>query len=205
MQINASIDEADIGKIKEGQEVIFTVDAYSEQSFKGNVNQIRLSPEVVQNVVSYDVIIGVSNPNLLLKPGMTANVTILVDSREDIIKVPSGALRFSPPMKGKESLAGGAEAGNKARSSSPPNTGSFNPQPPGSKRANQTTLWILNQQGKPEPVSVKIGISDGTFTQVIADNLKEGDKVITGQKGSGNSSSNQQVNPFAPQFGGGRR
>jgi HlyD family secretion protein len=205
MQIKTSVDEADIGKIKEGQEVIFTVDAYPELSFKGTVRQIRLLPQVVQNVVSYDVIIEVTNPDLLLKPGMTANVTVLVDSREDIIKVPSGALRFSPPMKGKESLAGGAEAGNKARSSSPPKPGSFSPQPPDSKRANQNTLWILNQQGKPEPVSVKIGISDGTFTQVIADNLKEGDKVITGQKGSGNSSSNQQVNPFAPQFGGGRR
>jgi HlyD family secretion protein len=205
MQIKASIDEADIGKIKEGQKALFTVDAYPEQSFKGTVNQIRLSPEIVQNVVSYDVIIGVSNPDLLLKPGMTANVTVLVDSRENIIKVPSGALHFSPPMKSKESSAGKAGAGHMVRSSSPPNNGSFNPQAPSSKKANQSTLWILNQQGKPEPVSVKIGISDGTFTQVISDNLKEGDKVITGQKGAGNSSNNQQVNPFAPQFGGGRR
>ncbi|MDH4223352.1 MAG: efflux RND transporter periplasmic adaptor subunit, partial [candidate division Zixibacteria bacterium] len=89
MQVNASIDEADIGKIKEGQDVIFTVDAYPDQSFRGTVKQIRLAPEIVQNVVSYDVIIEVSNPDLLLKPGMTANVTILVDQREKMRKKPS--------------------------------------------------------------------------------------------------------------------
>ena len=96
MQVKASIDEADIGKIMEGQDVVFTVDAYPERSFKGGVRQIRLSPQIVQNVVSYDVIITVSNPEALLKPGMTANVTVLVDQRQDVLKVPSAALRFRP-------------------------------------------------------------------------------------------------------------
>ncbi len=207
MKVKASIDEADIGKIKEGQEVIFTVDAYPEQNFKGKVSQIRLSPEVVQNVVSYDVIIEVSNPELLLKPGMTANVTVLVDQRVNILKVPSGALRFQPATEQKESSSKRNEGMNMARNlPSPENISSAKPNPSGLRKTGQTALWILNQQGKPEPVPVQTGISDGTFTQVISDNLKEGDKVITGQKNSEQqTTNNQQVNPFTPRFGGGRR
>lgn len=209
MKVNASIDEADIGKIKEGQEVSFTVDAYPEQNFKGKVSQIRLSPEVVQNVVSYDVIIEVSNPELLLKPGMTANVTVLVDQRVNILKVPSGAMRFRPSLEKekKESSSKSNEGMNIARNLPP--SENMNPDkmnPSGLRKTGQTALWILNQQGKPEPVPVQTGISDGTFTQVISDNLKEGDKVITGQKNSEQqTTNNQQVNPFTPRFGGGRR
>jgi HlyD family secretion protein len=208
MKVNASIDEADIGKIKEGQEVSFTVDAYPEQNFKGKVSQIRLSPEVVQNVVSYDVIIEVSNPELLLKPGMTANVTVLVDQRINILKVPAGALRFRPSLeKEKNGSSSKSNEGMNIARNLPP-SGDMSPDkinPSGLRKAGQTALWILNQQGKPEPVPVQTGISDGTFTEVISDNLKEGDKVITSQKNSVQSINNQQVNPFAPRFGGGRR
>ncbi|HEX9912884.1 MAG TPA: efflux RND transporter periplasmic adaptor subunit [candidate division Zixibacteria bacterium] len=208
MKVNASIDEADIGKIKEGQEVSFTVDAYPEQNFKGKVSQIRLSPEVVQNVVSYDVIIEVSNPELLLKPGMTANVTVLVDQRINILKVPAGALRFRPSLeKEKNGSSSKSNEGINIARNLPP-SGDMSPDkinPSGLRKAGQTALWILNQQGKPEPVPVQTGISDGTFTEVISDNLKEGDKVITSQKNSVQSINNQQVNPFAPRFGGGRR
>jgi HlyD family secretion protein len=205
MQVKTSVDEADIGSVREGQEVIFTVDAYPEQSFKGTVKQVRLSPEVVQNVVSYDVIIEVSNPDLLLKPGMTANVTILIDQRLDVLKVPSGALRFRPAMERKKSSsARGASV--MARNPSSPDTGGAKSNSAGFKKAGQNVVWILDSQGKPKPVPVQVGISDGTFTQIISDNLKEGDKVITGQKGvESSSNNNQQVNPFAPRFGGGRR
>ncbi|MDP2959958.1 MAG: efflux RND transporter periplasmic adaptor subunit, partial [candidate division Zixibacteria bacterium] len=207
MKVKASIDEADIGRIKEGQQVIFTVDAYPEQSFKGKVSQIRLSPQMVQNVVSYDVIIEVSNPALLLKPGMTANVTILIDQRENILKVPSGALRFQPSLEKTKSSSGGTgKASPMARNTSSPNTSSAKSNPIGLRRAGQNALWILSPQGKPEPVLVQIGISDGTSTQVITDKLKEGDKVIIGQKNSEQqSTNNQQVNPFTPRFGSGRR
>ncbi len=206
MKVKASIDEADIGKIKEGQEVIFTVDAYPEQNFKGKVSQIRLSPEVVQNVVSYDVIIEVSNPDLLLKPGMTANVTVLVDQREDILKVPSSALRFHPSLKKKKSSGGSGKAGPMARNMSTPDSGTIISNSAGLRMAGQNMLWILSQQEKPEPVPVKIGISDGSYTQVISDDLKEGDKVIVGENNSTSpSNNNQEVNPFAPRFGGGRR
>ena len=94
MEVKTSIDEADIGKIADGQKARFTVDAYPELLFEGLVKQVRLSPQVEQNVVSYDVILNVSNPDLLLKPGMTANVVIEIDKRENVLKVPAAALRF---------------------------------------------------------------------------------------------------------------
>jgi HlyD family secretion protein len=205
MQAKTSIDEADVGKIKQGQEASFTVDAYPDLSFKGNVKQIRLSPEVVQNVVTYDVIIEVPNPELVLMPGMTANVTVLVDRREGVLKVPAGALRFHPAMEKKESASGTSERGPMARQMRSSGTGEGNANPGGFKRTGQSALWVLDPQGKPRPVPVRTGISDGAFTQVVSDSLKEGDKVITGQKGVEVSANNQQVNPFAPRFGPGRR
>ncbi|MCK4403829.1 MAG: efflux RND transporter periplasmic adaptor subunit [candidate division Zixibacteria bacterium] len=200
MQVKTSIDEADIGRIREEQEVAFTVDAYPDLTFNGDVNQIRLSPEIVQNVVTYDVIIEVANPDLLLKPGMTANVTILVDHAENTLKVPSGALRFRPPMGHEESSSERKNASPHAMGSPSSHPGSITPHAPGTKRADQTVLWIIDQEGKPEPVLVQTGISDGVSTQIISDNLKEGNKVIIGLSTSESSSHNQQVNPFAPQF-----
>lgn len=200
MQVNTSIDEADIGAIGEGQQVLFTVDAYPESTFEGTVSQIRLSPEIVQNVVTYNVIIQVSNPKLLLKPGMTANVTILVDHREDILKVPAGALRFRPPMEGAESSSEKAHAGMNAPGSHPPAAGAVSSHPSGEQRAKQPRLWVLDQEGTPQPLPVRVGISDGSSVEIISDNLKEGDQVIVGFGSSNLSSGNQQVNPFAPRF-----
>lgn len=97
MQVDTNVDEADISKIKKGMEVNFTVDAYPDKKFKGIVSQIRLSPTVTQNVVTYNVVISVDNSHLLLKPGMTANVTFVVNSKENVIKIPNSALRFKMP------------------------------------------------------------------------------------------------------------
>jgi len=97
MQVDTNVDEADISKIKKGMEVNFTVDAYPDKKFKGIVSQIRLSPTVIQNVVTYNVVISVDNSHLLLKPGMTANVTFVVNSKENVIKIPNSALRFKMP------------------------------------------------------------------------------------------------------------
>jgi HlyD family secretion protein len=209
MQAKTSIDEADVGKIKEGQEATFTVDAYPDLSFKGNVKQIRLSPEVVQNVVTYDVIIEVFNPERVLMPGMTANVTVHVDRREGVLKVPSGALRFRPTMEKKESASGTSERGPMARQMRSGGIGEDGTHPGGlaggPRRAGQSVLWVLDPQGKPQPVPVQTGISDGSSTQITSDSLKEGDQVITGQKGVEVSANNQQVNPFTPRFGPGRR
>jgi len=205
MQVNTSIDEADIGQIEEGQEVLFTVDAYPNLTFNGKVKQIRLSPEIIQNVVTYNVIIEVSNPELLLKPGMTANVTVLVNHREDVLKVPAGALRFRPPMEGGESSSEGVRAGMPPSGSRPPMQGSTPSRPKSPERATQDRLWILDQQGKPQPVPVQIGISDGSSVEIVSGDLKEGDPVIIGQGNSVTLPNNQQVNPFAPQFGRRRR
>jgi HlyD family secretion protein len=97
MQVEASVDEADIGQIKEGQSVIFTVDAFPEEEFEGKVRQVRYKPIIVSNVVNYTVIVDVSNPDMKLLPGMTANITVNIDKREDVLKVPSRALNFTPP------------------------------------------------------------------------------------------------------------
>jgi HlyD family secretion protein len=228
MEVKASVDEADIGKVKEGQDALFTVDAYPERSFKGTVRQIRLSPQIVQNVVSYDVIINVRNPDLLLKPGMTANVTILVDQREGVLKVPSAAFRFHPASDSKEGAAGwtaerggspgaggmGArESGMSGEHGSSPADGSMG-RPTGgtagpdssrgeTKRKPRIVLWVLDAAGNPQPVPVQMGISDGSFTEVVTAKLAVGDSVIVGQRGvEGMSNNNQQVNPFAPRFPG---
>jgi len=205
MQIKTSIDEADIGAIREGQDVLFTVDAYPDLTFEGRVKQIRLSPEIIQNVVTYNVIIEVSNPELLLKPGMTANVTILVDHREDVLKVPAGALRFRPPMEDEESSPESRPGRMNARGSQPLAAGSPSSRPPDAGRAKPPGLWILDQDGKPKPILVQTGISDGSSVEIKSGDLKEGDQVIVGLGNSMPSPNNQQVNPFAPQFGRRRR
>lgn len=238
MQVKASIDEADIGRIKERQDALFTVDAYPERSFKGSVRQIRLSPQVVQNVVSYDVIITVPNPEMVLKPGMTANVTVLIDQREDVLKVPAAALRFRPVSDKKEEAPNqtGARAGTETagpmsggrgtagHGSSTDASATGRPGVPGAgavaggasgagtipsgapeggmKKKPPTVLWVLDAAGNPQPVPVETGLSDGSFTEIVAANLKEGDNIIVGQRGAETSNNNEQVNPFAPRFPG---
>ncbi len=238
MQVKASIDEADIGRIKEGQDALFTVDAYPERSFKGSVRQIRLSPQVVQNVVSYDVIITVPNPEMVLKPGMTANVTVLIDQREDVLKVPAAALRFRPVSDKKEEAPNqtGARAGTETagpmsggrgtagHGSSTDASATGRPGVPGAgavaggasgagtipsgapeggmKKKPPTVLWVLDAAGNPQPVPVETGLSDGSFTEIVTANLKEGDNIIVGQRGAETSNNNEQVNPFAPRFPG---
>jgi HlyD family secretion protein len=149
MQIDTSVDEADIGKVKVGQDVEFTVDAYADITFKGKVGQVRIAPITVQNVVTYDVVITVDNPDLKLKPGMTANVSIIVAEKKDIARIPNAALRFKPSgmTKAKQPQKGSA-------------------------------VWILeNERLKRLPVTV--GIGDGNFTEITKGELKEGQDVIT--------------------------
>lgn len=110
MQVQASVDEADIGNVKVGQKVTFRVDSYPEDKFEGRVSQVRLAPVITQNVVNYTVIIDVANPQLKLMPGMTATVSIEVDKREDVLRAPIQAIRFTPPDEGKESSARSGQA-----------------------------------------------------------------------------------------------
>ncbi|MGB9713193.1 MAG: efflux RND transporter periplasmic adaptor subunit [Dissulfurimicrobium sp.] len=154
MQIDTNIDEADIGSIAVGQDAEFTVDAYPELPFKGKVSEVRIAPTTIQNVVTYDVVIKVDNPELKLKPGMTANVSIITKSRKDVLMVPNTALRFKPPgLSGKK--AGGQAV----------------PKGPG--------VWVLDGNGRPVRIAITTGITDGTYTEVTSGRLKEGDMVIT--------------------------
>ncbi|MFQ3574589.1 MAG: efflux RND transporter periplasmic adaptor subunit [Thermodesulfovibrionales bacterium] len=157
MQVVSSIVEADIGMVRKGQAVEFTVDAYRESVFKGKVSEVRIAPITVQNVVTYEVIILVDNLEHKLKPGMTANVSIIVDSRDNVIKIPNSALRFKMP----ETLQ------QKDRPQQPQRKG------PGA------SVWII-KDGKPTKVSLKTGITDGQFTELISGEIKEGDEVIVG-------------------------
>jgi HlyD family secretion protein len=153
MQVDTSVDEADIGKVQLGQEAEFTVDAYPTNPFHGTVHDIYNQPLVVQNVVTYDAIIRVKNPDLKLKPGMTANITIKVGHRNNVIKLPNAALRYSP-----EKTSGTAT-------------------PPKSGKADTATVWVL-KNGKAVPVPVTLGLNDGIYTEVISGELNAGDEVI---------------------------
>jgi HlyD family secretion protein len=158
MQVKASVDEADIGKLSEDADVRFTVDAYPNDVFRGKISEIRLEPQTVQNVVTYSVIIGVANPDMKLRPGMTANLTITVASKDDVLAVPNAAFRFTPDTASKPASQPQAEG----------------------RRASGSTIWILDDAGQPQAKSVRTGITDGSRTEVIADDLDEGMLVITG-------------------------
>jgi len=225
MQVIANIDQADIGLVEQAKSVKFTVDAFPGKDFDGKIQQMRLNPQNVQNVVTYNVVIDVSNPEQKLKPGMTANLTITIDERNNVLKVPNAALRFMPQDANRQRTGAGAGSGNangqgRRRQSSDnanaaPNANASAPQgDSGESRfapatapvlAGQTRLvWVLGQDGKPQGRRIKIGLTDGASTEVVEGNLKEGEMVITGQTISGNNQT--QVNQSqAPGFGGAPR
>ena len=178
MRIDTSFAEADIGLIREGQKARFTVDAFTNRSFVGEVQQIRLNPTNQQNVVTYNVRITVANPDHVLLPGMTAYVNIGVANREDALLVPNAALRFKPP----ESAERKPENGQKTVS-----TASMAPgDKKGKKRDGQSgTVYVLDG-GEIRPVSVQLGITDNRNSEVVGGDLKEGERVVTGEN-AGNS------------------
>jgi HlyD family secretion protein len=155
MQIDTNVDEADIGKVKEGQDVEFTVDAYPDLTFRGKVSQVRSSPISVQNVVTYDVVVKVDNPELKLKPGMTANVSIIVERKSGVLKVPNAALRFRPSQKGT------VQPGKRQSGGQGGNVG----------------VYVLGD-GTPRRIAITPGSSDGNFTEVAGGDLREGQEVI---------------------------
>ncbi|HTS03927.1 MAG TPA: efflux RND transporter periplasmic adaptor subunit, partial [Thermoanaerobaculia bacterium] len=205
-----NIDEADVGRIREGQIASFTVDAYPDQLFKGSVSQIRLSPQTVQNVVTYPVMLDVPNQDLKLKPGMTANVVVPVDVRHDALRVPNAALRFRPDPadvvaseKGKAGASGAPASGGAApataESGAPaPATGSRGPGGRGGSsgagrggaqggsarvsgsRSGTLYVEVPNGNGKLKAVTVRTLITDGNLTAIESSSLKEGDEIIVG-------------------------
>ena len=220
MQVIANIDQADIGLVEQAKSVKFSVDAFPGKEFDGKIEEMRLNPVNVQNVVTYNVVIDVANPEQTLKPGMTANLTITIDERNNVLKVPNSALRFTPQDANRQQRTGtgagagqgqGQGQGQGRRRQQGDNAASGDggenrfapasaPVLPGQVRV----VWVLGQDGKPERRRITTGLSDGSATEVVEGNLNEGDMVITGQQISGASrTSTTQSTP--PGFGGAPR
>src|SRR5436189_629525 len=192
MQIDANVAEADVGVVKIDQNVDFTVDAFPMETFHGKVIQVRNAPITVQNVVTYDTVIGVSNPELKLKPGMTANVSIIVAHRDDVLQIKNAALRYRPPdatpiaTRRTSGDRGGRPGGGRGSAQE--------------GRADRTVYVLPGGASRPQPAQIKTGISDGIMTEVL-DGLKEGDRVVTAELTSTSSTATPPPNPF----GGGPR
>lgn len=162
MQVDTNVSESDVGGVREGDTAAFTVEAYPDRPFEGKVVQVRQAPQTVQNVVTYDVVIGASNGALLLKPGMTATTRIIIEQRKNVLRVPDQALRFSPT-----GVAG--SPGSPAGASLPR---------PGAGAAH---VWVL-RDGHPVSVAIRTGLDDDTHTEVLAGSLQPGDLVIVAEQ-----------------------
>jgi len=180
MQVNASVSESDIGGAREGQLATFTVDAWPGRSFEGRVVQVRNAPIVVQNVVTYDVVIEVANPDLALRPGMTATVTITTARREDALRVPLRALRFRPEADGDAD--GGPASGA--------------PDPPAAPDAG--SVFVMADAGEARRVEVRTGIRDERFAEVVAGELEPGDAVAVGLRREKGAPADAARSPFVP-------
>jgi len=216
MQVQADVDQADIGKIAIGQRATFTVDAYPETDFVGEIAQIRLNATVNQNVITYPVILTVDNSESKLRPKMTANVTIVVSTEPDVLRVPNAALRFRPVETGPSAGDNGAGGG---RTRDPERAmaqlGRRGPGGPAAAEVMQAaaaapqslrrqTIYVLGADGNPKAVAVRTGITDGRHTAILEGDLGPTDKVIVGLA----TSRVQSTGTFPgaqPPRGGGRR
>lgn len=205
MQIEVNIDEADIGRIKEGQQVRFDVDAYADENFWGSIKQVRLEPTTISNVVTYTVIVEVSNPELKLKPGMTANVNVIESQAKGALRVPAAALRLKisdeiiskyaveteKDKEDKKQQTGTAAEGGNSSQTSPAGFARGNMDREKMKaflkkrgidlnsKLTPRRLWVLRADGKIEQKRMLLGISDGDYYQIVRGDIKEGDKIVT--------------------------
>jgi HlyD family secretion protein len=201
MQVYAKTDESDVGQIKVGQPVQFKVDAFPRDTFRGVVSQVRMNPTTVQNVVTYDTVITFDNPDLKLFPGMTAYVTIPVANATGVLKVPNGALRFTPDLKSDELRAllqqngitprGQGRGQRQQQADAGPSASA--PQTQQHQAPLDTgVVWKLDADKKLVPVQVKTGITDHTFTEVAQDlhgTLKPGEELVIGAAGANTNKS----------------
>jgi len=203
MEVHTNVAESDIGRLKPGMRVSFTVDAYPGEPFRGSIRDIRNAPQVVQNVVTYDAVIDVANDDLKLKPGMTATVSIVTDRRRDVISVPNTALRFRPdgvPAGGAGAAAAGA--GQRRARAEGQGDGSGYRKPDGDSEDDaapvvvKRTVYVL-VNGAPAPREVTTGLTDGRVTEITGGDLKEGETVIVGVAGQnqGQRGGQQQRGP----------
>lgn len=200
MEVHTSVDEADVGNVYDGQPVTFTVDAFPARRFRGRVLQVRNAPNIVQNVVTYDAVVRIDNKELLLKPGMTANVQFLVSEKEDVLTIPNMALRFKLPEDKDEAQA----ALRQQRSRAAPPAGARRTSRPGggpgggARRVREAKIYLL-KDGRPEPVELQLGITDGSKTEVLSGPIHEKDPVIIGLSGAATGQGQTGVvNPFQP-------
>jgi HlyD family secretion protein len=235
MKVECSVDESDIGKVKEGQKVRFTVEAYQNETFNGVVQQVRFSPETVQNVVTYTTIVNVENPEKKLLPGMTATVSIIVGEAKNVLRVSNAALRFTPNLSPEElakmaqemrdrmtaqrqaqgGQPGAPEPSGAARPAGQGGQMVFNRQggPSGggegqAGRARQQIprVWIMDKDGKLKMSFLRTGVSDTSFSEIVRSELKEGDAIIVGTETLGNRASTQpQMNQMMFMGGPGGR
>ena len=230
MQVDTSVAEADVGKLRPEMPATFLVDAYPQEKFRGKVRQIRNAPQTVQNVVTYDAVIDVDNPDLKLKPGMTANVTFIYAEKSNAVRVPNSALRFRAPpelTKKAEPAASNANAANvepaaaaSAERQGPPERprqgrggegrggegrsgggGRFGPR----DEPDQRTVWVLPALGEPRSVRIRTGITDGTLTELLEGDLHAGDALITEMSGGADEKPPTVAPPGAAPGGGLRR
>jgi HlyD family secretion protein len=217
MQVIANIDQADIGLVENAKSVKFSVDAFPGKDFDGKIEQMRLNPQNVQNVVTYNVVIDVDNPEQKLKPGMTANLTVTIDERNNVLKVPNAALRFTPQDASGQRSGGGngtgqgrrQQSGNSAADGSAKSGNgaevqfarATDPVLAGQTRA----VWVMGQDGTPQRRRIKIGLTDGASTEIVEGNLVEGEMIITGQTLSSSAAKSNTNQTAAPGFGGAPR
>jgi len=194
MQVDTNVDEADVGRVQVGQQTTFTVDAFPGRTFSGAITQVRKAAQILQNVVTYDVVVSAANPDLKLLPGMTANIKVVTDQRDGVLQVPNAALRFRPPgveadtprnpSEAPRSPAATAEnrpGGDRRAPSENRPGGGTRPTADGAPRrggGQPGRVWIVGDDGKPRSVGVQLGISDGTRSEVLAGPLTEQSHVI---------------------------
>jgi HlyD family secretion protein len=172
IDIYANIDEADVGLLKPDQHVTFTVNAYPNRTFDGTLRMVRLGAQTVQNVVTYTAVIGVGNKDLALLPGMTANLQIVTDERDDVLRIPNAALRFRPTRPvASAAPAPDQGSGRRMRDASARQT---------ADEGTGSRVYRVGSDGAPQAVSVRLGVTDGTYTEMLKGDLKPGDGLIIG-------------------------
>jgi HlyD family secretion protein len=201
MQVECAVDEADIGKVKERQQVRFTVDSFPDETFNGTVKQVRYSPTTTSNVVTYTTIVDVDNQGMKLRPGMTATVSIITGEAKNVLRIPNGALRFTPNLPaeelqkimkdaGERMMAGRRQegtpvpAGTAGQAAAEPHGAAFGsggaPPPQGTRMRQPSRVWYQDANGKLQIAFVKPGVADTSYTEVLRGDLKEGQMIIIG-------------------------
>jgi HlyD family secretion protein len=203
--------QADIGLVEQAKSATFTVDAFPGKEFKGAIQQMRLNPQTVQNVVTYNVVFDVDNPDQKLKPGMTANLTITIDERNNVLKVPNSALRYRPQTTNQsqnrtgQNGQGQSQGQRRSQQNADGSGGQGDRITPSTAPvlSGQTRLvWVMGSDQNPQPRRIVVGLSDGTSTEVVSGNLQEGEVVIIGENISGDNK--PATTQTAPGFGGQR-